>query len=135
MVLMGSLDMLENARQFLVKSLEDSHGPIDFSPSLHAFFCRFLQYFHAFPPFFASFTMFSPGFPRPPVVTSPRRPAPRHLQGLAEESKQRIAATGWAWHQVLNVAKEATLQEVKQLDEGNRLDLWISMVTSVYIYD
>lgn len=43
-----------------------------------------------------------------------RRKRHEHLQGLAEESKQRIAATGWAWHQVLNVAKEATLQEVKQ---------------------
>jgi hypothetical protein len=50
------------------------------------------------------------------------RCASRHLQGLAEESKRRIEATGWAWHQVLNVAKEATLQEVKQLgDESNGL--------------
>jgi len=43
-----------------------------------------------------------------------RRKRHEHLQGLAEESKRRIEATGWAWHQVLNVAREATLQEVKQ---------------------
>lgn len=44
-----------------------------------------------------------------------RRKRHEHLQGLAEESKRRIADTGCgAWHQVLNVAKEATLQEVKQ---------------------
>eukprot|EP00435_Cladocopium_sp_Y103_P049752 s311_g15.t1 len=49
------------------------------------------------------------------VTAERRRKRHEHLQGLAEESKRRIADTGCgAWHQVLNVAKEATLQEVKQ---------------------
>ena len=97
-----------------------------FVPSLHHFY-RFSPCFSSFLLVFQHFPPFSPGFPRfssPPQLFPGLPRAPRHLQGLAEESKRRIAATGaTAWHQVLNVAKEATLQEVKQL--GGSLDHWI----------
>jgi hypothetical protein len=81
----------------------------------------FPAFFAIFPRFPQVFPRFSPGFHSLPGFAV-LRCASRHLQGLAEESKRRIEATGWAWHQVLNVAKEATLQEVKQLgDESNGL--------------
>ena len=48
----------------------------------------------------------------------------RQLQRLAEASTARIASAGSAWHAVLNVAPEASLQEVKPLgaeeNGGNR---------------
>ena len=145
---------------FLVKSLEIWSNRFFFHlfiiifsmffSYLHKQFSSFLPCFPHVSPFslgFPHFSPFSPGFPQvfprfsPPFrslpVVSPASPccATRHLQGLAEESKRRIEATGWAWHQVLNVAKEATLQEVKQLGEGQNLWLIIYEISDQCIMD